>query len=67
MNTKVIEIGGNANTLYPGGYSCRRAVYYGLSGDEKPAEGVHNADIFYEMDTQKIYLYDESNTRWLEQ
>lgn len=44
---------------------------YGLSTDEKPIGkmgtiGIGNASIFYEMDMQKTYIYDEENHRWLE-
>ena len=67
MTTKVIEIGGNENILYPDGYACKRATFYGVSADDKPVENAHNADIFYEMDTKKVYLFDESNSVWLEQ
>lgn len=42
---------------------------YGLSTDEKPIEkmgtiGIGNASTFYEMDTQKAYIYDEENHKW---
>lgn len=46
---------------------------YGLSTDEKPLSlkeenaKLSNASSFYEMDTQKVFLYDEENKRWLEQ
>ena len=65
MKTKFIEAyGGN---IAPSEGYRRQNTIYGLSGDTKPKEGVHNADIFYEMDTQMAYLYDESNSVWLEQ
>ncbi len=42
--------------------------FYGLSTDDKAkAEDPRNADVFYEMDTKKIFLYDQENGRWLEQ
>lgn len=40
---------------------------YGLSTDTKPTKGVDNACIFYEMDTKKVYMFDEANQKWLEQ
>lgn len=46
-------------------YKCEE--FYGLSTDEKPTENVVNASIFYEMDTQKVFLFDEENKEWLEQ
>ena len=39
---------------------------YGLSTDTKPLD-VKNASVFYEMDTGKIFLFDEANKKWLEQ
>lgn len=39
---------------------------YGLSTDEKPTD-VPNATPFLEMDTKKIFLFDEENKAWLEQ
>lgn len=46
--------------------------FYGLSTDEKPIghfEGVEvvNGSYFYEMDTKKIYMFDEENQTWIEQ
>lgn len=38
----------------------------GLSTDEKPTD-VPNATPFLEMDTKKIFLFDEENKVWLEQ
>lgn len=40
--------------------------FYGLSTDEKPTKA-NNASMFYEMDTKKIFMFDEQNKRWLEQ
>lgn len=67
MITRVIGIGGNAHILYSNGYNCKRSEYYGKSTDTKPTDGVKNADIFYEMDTKKVYLFDEDGKAWLEQ
>lgn len=44
---------------------------YGLSTDEKPesvfnGSAIGNASTFYEMDTKKLYIYDEENHRWYE-
>lgn len=41
-------------------------VYYGLSTDQKPTEGIANGSVFIEMDTGKIYFYDLENTTWRE-
>lgn len=37
-----------------------------LAADTKPTEGVSNGDMILEMDTGKIYLFDEENSQWLE-
>lgn len=42
---------------------------YGLSTDEKPIEKfenvyIGNSSTFYEMDTKKVYIYDEENHEW---
>jgi hypothetical protein len=49
------------------GYGLSRAEYYGKSTDTKPTEGVENADIFYEMDTKKAYMFDGDTKTWLPQ
>lgn len=38
----------------------------GLSTDTKPTENVGNGTIFIEMNTKKIYFYDEENQTWRE-
>jgi hypothetical protein len=67
MITKVIKIDGDDHAICESGDIRKRVEYYGLSADTKPVEGVNNADIFYEMDTKKAYLFDESGAIWLEQ
>ena len=64
--TRVIEIGGNDHIIYPDGRNCKRCEYDGLSTDEKPTEGVHNGDVFLEMDTGKVLVFDEQNAIWCE-
>lgn len=32
----------------------------------KPTDGVRNGDMLLEMDTGKIYLFDQENSEWLE-
>ena len=64
MITKFIEIAGNivnAKTLN------KQSGYFGLSTDEKPTNQVNNADAFYEIDTKKIFLFDEDGKTWIEQ
>lgn len=39
---------------------------YLLSTDEKPM-GVKNGSLCYEIDTGKIFMFDEENKNWVEQ
>lgn len=42
--------------------------YFGLSSDTKPVnKDVNNSDVFYEMNTGKVFMFDEDNQVWLEQ
>lgn len=46
----------------------RFAEYCGLSTDNKAdIKEPHNGDYFYELDTSKIYRYNESGKEWIEQ
>ena len=40
--------------------------FRGLSTDEKPVENVGNGSIFIEMDTGKVFMFDEQNKVWKE-
>lgn len=44
----------------PNGY------WAGRSTDEKPTENVVNGTPFIEMDTGKVYFFDEENAQWEE-
>lgn len=67
MITRAVKAAGNDFCITADGESRRRAEYYGKSYDVKPTEGVYNADIFYEMDTGAVFLYDEDDGVWIEQ
>lgn len=67
MITKAIRVDGDDYMICDGGDIRKRVEHYGLSTDTKPTNGVNNADIFYEMDTQKVYLFDADSSKWLEQ
>ena len=41
-------------------------TYYGLSTDTKPTAGVANGAVFVEMNTGKVYFFDEEGAQWLE-
>lgn len=48
----------------------RTQEFRGLSGDVKPNKSTHpllgNGSIFLEMDTSKVFLYDEAAGTWIE-
>lgn len=37
-----------------------------LSTDVKPTTGILNGSVLIEMDTSKVYFYDEANSQWRE-
>lgn len=43
-------------------YEC-----YGKSTDEKPIKNMTNGSSFYEMDTKKVFMFDEEGQKWIEQ
>ncbi len=51
-----------------GNYTVGRipSDFVGLSTDTKPTNAA-NASTFYEMDTKKVFMFDEQNKLWLEQ
>lgn len=40
-------------------------VFFGLSTDTKPTD-VTNGSLFVEMDTARLFLFDEDTNSWLE-
>ena len=40
--------------------------FRGLSTDEKPIERVGNGSVFIELDTCKVFIFDEQNKTWRE-
>lgn len=44
----------------------RRYDYRGLSTDTKPINGVGNGSVFFEMDTEKVFMFDFENKQWIE-
>lgn len=44
--------------------------FAGVSGDEKPISGISTGSLFHEVDTKKVYAYNEnadSGSEWVEQ
>lgn len=55
-----------------GSQVAKNAEFYGKSGDVKPVNSggivsVPNASTFYEMNTGKIFLFDEDENTWIDQ
>ena len=68
MVTEVIHAeGGGQLCVHEDGTTTQRSEFYWNSADEKPIDGVENADIGYEMDTKKAFLFDGANKIWIEQ
>lgn len=45
-------------------------VYFGLSTDNKDIliqDGLPNGSIFYAINTQEVYIYDEDGGAWIKQ
>ena len=40
--------------------------YRGLSRDDKPTENIVNGTVFIEIDTGKVYMFDQENEQWKE-
>lgn len=47
-------------------YGVTPSEIYGKSTDVKPMDA-NNASVFYEMDTGKMFMFDEDSCEWLEQ
>lgn len=67
MMTPVYKVGGDSYVEVAPGELAHQREFYGLSTDTKPTGGVRNAEIYYEMDTGKVFLFDDTNSQWLEQ
>lgn len=48
------------------GKSVNMAELFGTSTDTKPTEGYCNGTTFLEVDTGKIYLFNEDTSSWVE-
>lgn len=67
MITKVIQIDGSEHAIQLNGDVRKVVTAYGKSTDVKPTEGYLNGDRLYEMDTKKVFMFDEDTNTWLEQ
>ena len=39
-------------------------LYKGISNDTKPTDGVRNGSRYFEMDTSRLYIYNEAGNQW---
>ena len=39
-------------------------VYRGIGDDEKPTKGVRNGSRFFEMDTSRLFIFNEEDGQW---
>ena len=51
-------------TTYPA--NKRYIEAFGLSTDSKPTAGIITGSVFVEVDTAKVYLFNESSSAWVE-
>lgn len=51
-------------TTYPA--NKRYIEAFGLSTDSKPTTGIITGSTFVEVDTAKVYLFNESASAWVE-
>lgn len=65
MRTKRITVNGSDRIVYEDGHSVPAQDRYFLSTEEKPIEGVPNSEFCIEMDTGKVFTFDEENKTWL--
>lgn len=42
-------------------------TYFGTSGESKPTSNVAFGSLFYEVDTGKVYAFNETTSLWVEQ
>lgn len=40
---------------------------YGKSTDAKPTSGIATGSTFFEVNTSKVFMFDESTSSWIEQ
>ena len=64
MVSRIIKVKGGEYVISGNGRMLAVETYFGLSSDPKPTERANNADRFMEMDTRKVYVYDEDNKTW---
>ena len=64
--TRTESYGGNEYVINPDGTKRRVVTFYGSSGRPKPTyeEGAREPDRLLEMDTRKVFVFDEEIKDW---
>ena len=64
--TRTESYGGNEYVINPDGTKRRVATFYGNSGRPKPTdeEGAREPDRLIEMETRKVFVFDEEIKDW---
>lgn len=65
MITSILLVNGGRYMVNPDGENISMPEYYGLSTDNKPVDDIRNAEIFFEMDTGNVFIFDEENAKWM--
>ena len=66
MVTKRYVIGGVTYIEYENGHRVIAADHTFRSDDVKPTEGIHNGEPGLELDTGKVFVFDETAKSWNE-
>lgn len=51
----------------PAGNNKRYQELFGLSSDTKPTDHIATGSSFWEVDTQKLYMFNETSNSWVAQ
>lgn len=65
MISKIAKINGTQYRIMDDGSREPMPEYYGKSADTKPVVGVVNGQVFYEMDTKGVFMFDGDTNEWL--
>lgn len=66
MNRLKYTLSGGKNMISTLAEKDYHREYAGLSSDPKPIDNVRNGSFFLEMDTGKVFAFDEANKIWRE-
>lgn len=62
----MITVTKKENEKIVGNDSIAQVELAGLSTDTKPTSGIANGSTYIEMDTGKVYFFDQENNSWKE-